>query len=129
MIPMHHEYSTRSCIACNKPVSGRSDKKFCNDYCRNDFNNAKKSENPAIIKDINRALARNRQIMYSFFRGSETRRKVDRDKLLAQGFRFKYHTHKMTNRKGIPYYFCYDAGYVCVDDDHVIVIRRTNEYA
>lgn len=124
---MQAEHSIRSCIACNKPVSGRSDKKFCNDYCRNDFNNARKADNPAIIKNINRVLARNREIMHSFFRGNETRRKIDRDKLIAEGFRFKYHTHKMINKKGIAYYFCYDTGYVSVDDDHVLVIRKKNK--
>ena len=26
------------CLRCNKPFNGRSDKKFCSDKCRNDFN-------------------------------------------------------------------------------------------
>ena len=25
------------CLTCNKPVKGRTDKKFCDDYCRNNY--------------------------------------------------------------------------------------------
>ena len=42
---------TRLCGVCTRPLRGRSDKKFCNDYCRNTFNNRKKiKSNSAVTK-------------------------------------------------------------------------------
>jgi hypothetical protein len=32
----------KTCIACNRRISGRTDKKFCNNSCKNDYHNSKK---------------------------------------------------------------------------------------
>jgi len=46
----------RLCLACNEPLMGRSDKKFCDDQCRNDYNNKLNS-------DENNFMRKNRKIL------------------------------------------------------------------
>jgi len=34
----------KTCLACGKILKGRVDKKFCDDYCRNNYNNLQKAK-------------------------------------------------------------------------------------
>jgi hypothetical protein len=36
------ETEIKKCLACNKTLRGRADKKFCDDYCRSNYNNLQK---------------------------------------------------------------------------------------
>jgi predicted nucleic acid-binding Zn ribbon protein len=46
----------RLCLTCNKPLKGRTDKKFCDDYCRNNYNNQLKSNTINLVRNINNAV-------------------------------------------------------------------------
>ena len=52
------ETLTRHCLACGKTVKGRIDKKFCDDYCRNVYNNRTKSDDNALIREVIQILKR-----------------------------------------------------------------------
>ncbi len=116
----------KTCLACNKKLSGRADKKFCNDYCRNSYNNEMKSANSPIVRNINNALIKNRRILEGLLGGDETIKKP-KEKFLSQGFQFKYTTHTYTNKKGNTYFFCYEYGYLPLDNDWYLVVRRKEE--
>jgi hypothetical protein len=116
----------KTCLACNKKLSGRADKKFCNDYCRNSYNNGMKSANSPIVRNINNALIKNRRILEGLLGGEETIKKP-KEKFLSQGFQFKYTTHTYTNKKGNTYFFCYEYGYLPLDNDWYLVVRRKEE--
>ncbi len=116
----------KTCLACNKKLSGRADKKFCNDYCRNSYNNEMKSANSPIVRNINNALIKNRRILEGLLGGEETIKKP-KEKFLSQGFQFKYTTHTYTNKKGNTYFFCYEYGYLPLDNDWYLVVRRKEE--
>ena len=116
----------KTCLACNKKLSGRADKKFCNDYCRNSYNNEMKSANSPIVRNINNALIKNRRILEGLLGGEETIKKPE-EKFLSQGFQFKYKTHTYTNKKGNTYFFCYEYGYLPLDNDWYLVVRRKEE--
>ena len=116
----------KTCLACNKKLSGRADKKFCNDYCRNSYNNEMKSANSPIVRNINNALIKNRRILEGLLGGEETSKKP-KEKFLSQGFQFKYTTHTYTNKKGNTYFFCYEYGYLPLDNDWYLVVRRKEE--
>ena len=60
---MAAEIKTKLCLNCNKPVKGRTDKKFCDDYCRNNYNNQLKSNTINLVRNINNALGKNRRIL------------------------------------------------------------------
>ena len=117
----------RLCLSCNKPVKGRTDKKFCDDYCRNNYNNLLKADNSNLVRNINNALGKNRRIMDSLLVSGEEMAKTTKDKLLQKGFQFKYITHIYTNKKGNTYFFCYDLGYLPLDNDWYLIVKRKEE--
>lgn len=117
----------RSCLACNKSVRGRTDKKFCDDYCRNAFNNQLKADSNNMVRNINNALRKNRRILEELLPANEKMVKIKQEKLLQQGFLFKYFTHIYTNQKGNVYHFCYEYGYLHLDNNWCLVVKRKEE--
>jgi hypothetical protein len=116
----------RRCLACDKPLMGRVDKKFCNDYCRNAYNNQIKTSNSSIVRKINHALLKNRRIL-EIILGAEEMAKTTNEKLLQQGFQFKYLTHTYANKKGNVYFFCYEFGCLPLENDWYLVVKRKEE--
>ena len=115
------------CLSCGSAVKGRADKKFCNDYCRNEYNNTLKSDKTNLVRNINNALGKNRRILESFIKDGEETAKVKGEKFLAHGFQFKYATHTYTNKKGDIYFFCYDMGYLPLENDWYLIVKRKEE--
>jgi hypothetical protein len=104
---------TRHFAACGKPVKGRTDKKFCDDYCRNRFNNQLTQEAAApVVKHINQVLKHNRGILQRLILPSEAMGKCPRQRLVDAGYNFQYLTHRYTNKKGSVDQFCYEYGYL-----------------
>lgn len=117
----------KSCLQCGKALKGRSDKKFCDDYCRAAYNNELKSSINNYIRNINAALGKNRRILESLLPESESMKKVTREKLLQKGFDLKYHTHTYTNQKGNTYFFCYEFGYLLLEKGWILIVKRNEE--
>ncbi|MEO6669671.1 MAG: hypothetical protein ABIN36_09370 [Ferruginibacter sp.] len=117
----------RLCITCNKPVKGRTDKKFCDDYCRNNYNNHLKADCNNLVRNINNALGKNRRILEGILPKKEEMIKISKEKLLEQGFLFKYITHIYKNKTGSTYYFCYDHGYLLLENDWYLIVRQRSE--
>lgn len=115
------------CQACLKPIKGRTDKKFCDDYCRNNFNNQLKADSNNLVRNINNALGKNRRILEGFLGNGEEMAKTTKEKLLHKGFQFKYNTHLYTNKKGNTYFFCYDYGYLALENDWYLIVKRKEE--
>lgn len=117
------EIAVKTCLTCHKPIKGRSDKKFCDDYCRNSHNNKLQTEDNAIVKSINHTLKRNRKILLELL-GSGDVLKCARSKIVAKGFQFTYFTHQFSNKKGNIYHFCYEYGYLLLEEDQVLIVKR-----
>ena len=66
---MLQQKESRKCLVCGKPLKGRSDKKFCDDYCRSSYNNDLKSAANNYIRNVNNALGKNRRILESLLPG------------------------------------------------------------
>lgn len=115
------------CLTCEKPIKGRTDKKYCDDYCRNNFNNQLKAGTTNLVRNINNALGKNRRILDSVLAPGDETTKITKEKLLQRGFQFKYITHVYNNKKGNTYYFCYDLGYLPLDNDWFLVVKRKEE--
>ena len=112
------------CLQCNDTIHGRSDKKFCDDYCRNAYNNSSKKGSNNIIRNISNALRKNRNILESFLKANEDTSKAPRERLLASGYIFKYHTHTYTNKNKDTYVYCFDMGYLALDNDWYLIVRK-----
>ena len=115
--------ASRKCLSCDKILNGRADKKFCNDYCRNAYNNQLKSANSPVVRNINNALIKNRRILDAML-GEEKMVKQPKEKFLSLGFNFKYYTHNYTNQKGNVYVFCYEFGYLPLEHDWFLIVKR-----
>ena len=118
--------ATKKCLFCEKTLNGRADKKFCNDYCRNAFNNQLKSANSPVVRNINNSLIKNRRILETML-GEKEMEKSSKEKLLQQGFNFKYITHNYTNKKGNVYSFCYEYGYLPLEHDWFLIVKRKED--
>jgi predicted nucleic acid-binding Zn ribbon protein len=123
------ETTERDCLACGKAVKGRVDKKFCDDYCRNAFNNRQNSDQNNYVRNINNILRKNRRLLELVIPAGEGMGKCARKKLADQGFNFKYHTHQYTNRKGDTYHFCYDFGYLPLEGEWLLIVKRKEEHS
>lgn len=120
------ETPTRHCMACSKPVKGRIDKKFCDDYCRNVYNNRSKSDDNVFIREVIQVLKKNRRILAEFL-GEERMVKLPKAKLQHKGFQLNYHTHIYVNQKGNIYYFCFEYGYLPLEGDWYLLVKRKEE--
>lgn len=116
------EIPERCCLACGKMIKGRSDKKFCQEYCRNTFNNQQKEKHSPRERQINKILHRNRSILCSVWDSTKNVTRVSKMDLLRQGFDFRYSTHVMNSDKGLRYSFCYEFGYADMGKEGIWVV-------
>jgi hypothetical protein len=124
---MTSDNAQKTCLACGKKLKGRIDKKFCDDFCRNNYNNQAKGGDNNLVRNINNALRKNRRILSDALPETEEMAKITRDRLLQLGFQFKYMTHTYTNKKGNIYYFCYEYGYLPLENNWYLLVRRKEE--
>src|SRR5690606_1551059 len=87
----------RRCAVCGKVIFGRIDKRFCSDQCRTSANNRLNSNTTNYIRNVNNAQRRNRRILTNL--NPEGKARVTREKLLAKGFDFTYHTSTYTTKE------------------------------
>jgi len=118
------EHTQKQCLSCGKPLKGRIDKKFCDDYCRTQYNNQLKAEDSAVIKKINAILRQNRRLLERIIAPGEEMGKCPKQKLLDGGYNFQYMTHQYTNKKGNVYSFCYEYGFLPLEGDWMLVVKR-----
>lgn len=112
----------KNCLSCGDLIKGRSDKKFCSDQCRNNFHNQENQKNE-YIKQVNAILKKNRKILESL--NPDGKAKVNKEKLLTKGFQFKYYTNVYKTSTGNIYYFCYEHGYLPIENDmFALVIKK-----
>jgi len=112
----------KSCPVCGDPIIGRIDKKFCSDQCRNTFNNQKNNYSSENIRNINKILKNNHRILVTL--NPEGKIKVGKKKLVSKGFNFDYFTSIYRTQKGTTYYFCYEQGYLPLEDDFFALVER-----
>ena len=110
----------RLCLDCNGELKGRTDKKFCDDLCRSNFNNRLKANDHSFLRQVNNILKKNRDILkLKIPNGS----KVKKDVLLRKDFNFSYYTHVDATQKG-NYFFCYEYGYMALANEEFLLVKR-----
>lgn len=116
------ETEEKSCAECGTKIFGRADKKFCSDQCRNAYNNKLNSDGNNYIRNINNTLRKNRRILMELNPNGKS--KTHRDKLGEKGFDFSYYTNTYTTKAGAVYYFCYEYGYLPLDNNFYALVKR-----
>lgn len=112
----------KKCEECGAEMKGRSDKRFCSDSCRSAFHNRMNSDASNFVRNVNNILRKNRRILEE--NNPKGKARVHRDKLLEQGFKFTYFTNEYITKSGNIYRFCYEQGYIELDDDMVALVIR-----
>ncbi|MCI5058995.1 MAG: hypothetical protein MRY83_22970 [Flavobacteriales bacterium] len=113
---------TKQCPNCQESFFGRTDKKFCSDYCRNSFNNRLNSDTTNFMRNVNNTLRKNRRILSKLNVNKKT--KVSEKKLKREGFNFEYYTNIYETKKGSKYFFCYDQGYLPIDGGFYTLVEK-----
>jgi hypothetical protein len=113
------------CLDCGEVIHGRADKKFCNDQCRNNYNNQLNSASSNMVRNINNVLRRNRRIMEELNPSGKT--KTTRQKMAAKGFDFEYFTSLYHTQNGKTYHFCYEYAYLPLDNDELLLVKKEKE--
>jgi len=112
----------RKCLDCGETLVGRIDKKFCSDMCRNSYNNRLNTESADLVRKVNTILRKNRRILAGLIPVDKVT--VHKDKLVNMGFNFSYFTSIYTTQKGATYKFCYEYGYLPIENDFIMLVLR-----
>ena len=113
----------RICPICETEFDGRIDKKFCCDQCRNTYNNKAYQEENAYSRQINGIIRNNRTVLNDLYKKNAGRR-ISKDKFIAAGFNFDYLSNFYKTKTGKIYYFCYDFGYIFLEDNFISIVKR-----
>lgn len=105
---MNSTDQVKQCLYCNKPLKGRTDKKFCDDACRNAFHNNLNSPKREVINPIVNILKKNRAILLDFLSKGQTNQ-ISREEMLKAGYDFQYYTEYMRAAE-YDLFFCFDVG-------------------
>lgn len=100
----------KKCMQCGRPVSGRLDKKFCDDQCRNGYNNQNKRDDQRYIQEVNRIIRKNRRILKSLCPIGKA--VVRKEVLDALGYNYRYFSGIYKAKPKIYYYLCYDYAFL-----------------
>ncbi len=111
------------CLECGEKIIGRSDKKFCNDGCRNAYNNKHNKDVSNLMRNINNKLRKNFRIL-SEQKFVDGKAKTTKQNLSIIGFDFTYFTHFKVYKNGAEYRFVYDIGYKFLEDDWILIVKN-----
>ncbi len=109
------------CLECGINISGRVDKKFCGDVCRNTYNNKLNSDSVNLVRNTNNALRKNRRILAEIC--LDEKAKTTENRLIQMGFDFNLITSVRTTKKGSTYFFVYDYGYLELDNNFYLIVK------
>ena len=109
LLRMHLE-----CLNCKKSLTGRRDKKFCDNQCKAEYHNSNKTYGELYISGIQSITRHNRRILKTLCpEGKSTVRKEVLDQM---GFDYRHFSglHKTKNRL---YYLIYDYAFSPIHDE------------
>ena len=120
------ESQPKTCPECGDKILGRSDKRFCSDQCRNTYNNRLNSDETNTVRNINNILRKNRRVLQELNKQSG-KTLVSKDTLLQHGFNFTYSTHSYKTQKGSEYRYCYEQGYLFLEDKNLYLLVTSKD--
>ncbi len=99
------------CLACKRPIEGRTDKKFCDPYCKSAWHYEKSRQGGAgFYAKVNRQLKTNRKILKAYNKAGKAI--VRAQTLKDRGFDPNFFTHYWKNQQGDVYLFVYEYGFL-----------------
>jgi predicted nucleic acid-binding Zn ribbon protein len=113
----------KQCQQCGSVLSGRMDKRFCSNQCRAQAHNAGRRQNSGelLMLRLNAILRRNRTLLRQASPLGKTT--TYRQVLEMAGFDFRYFTHTYRTKGGNTYHFCYEYGYLLLEEEKVLIVN------
>lgn len=112
----------KTCLECGDKIIGREDKKFCSDSCRNAYNNKINKDSTNYMRNVNNKLRKNYRILSELNVTNKTT--TTRSKLMSKGFDFNFFTTILNTKAGKTYYFVYNQGYMFLDNDFYVLVKK-----
>ena len=113
----------RHCKVCGEQIHGRRDKQYCSDYCRSNHFYSLNEDVTCYIRRVNYTIRKNRSILSQLKRKGKSR--VHKNMLVEHGMNFEYFTNVYKTKAGKTYFFCYDQGYLPLDNDfYALVVKE-----
>lgn len=101
----------KNCLACQKELDGRRDKKFCDPFCKSAFHYQNNLENiQSFYARVDKQLKTNRRILKKYNKAGKAT--VRATTLKEEGFNPTFFTHFWKNSKGDIYLFAYEYGFL-----------------
>lgn len=101
-------FQPNKCPECGKAIQGRTDKRFCDAYCRNAYNNKVMRSHEQQIQAVNKQLRKNRSILKTLSPIGKTT--VRKQVMMSMGYDFSVFSSLYRSSKGATYYLCHDYG-------------------
>ena len=101
------------CLNCKETIKkGRSDKKFCDGNCKDEYyNKIKVQENKEVNRIIN-VLKKNRRALKKLYDPKKADKLFTREAMIKAGFEFGFSTHTVVTKvKANEITFCLDFGF------------------
>lgn len=115
--------AAKHCLNCSKPISGRSDKKFCSHQCRSELSNhrikTRKTEDPTV--GIIKTLQTNRKILQGLLKNKMSCL-IEENSMIIKGYNPVFHTHitKNGNREVTG---CFEFGMIRYERKKIKIFR------
>lgn len=101
----------RTCLACDKELKGRSDKRFCDLHCKSSYHYRRSLEEaPRFYNKVDNQLKLNRKILKQYNKAGKAT--VRASLIKEDGFNPNYFTHYWKNNKEDVYLFVYEYGFL-----------------
>ena len=114
----------KNCLHCAKKIVGRTDKKFCNNYCRSSYHNEQTGSRTNYMRQVNYQLQKNRSILAATYSLYPKRKIIPFHELFLRGFNLVHFTHQQKDQRAGTYTFCYDYGYKMVGRNAVMIVQQ-----
>lgn len=103
--------SIKTCMYCNNEIIGRTDKKYCDQFCKSAFHYRKSQiELPSFFSKVDKQLRLNRKLLKQFNKGGKST--VRTGELIKLGFDPNFFTHYWKTSKADVYLFVYEYGFL-----------------
>lgn len=112
------------CQDCGTLLKGRTDKKFCDDYCRCHYNNELNRNRDQDFKKINNILKKNTSILEKLI--EQGIKNSTPHSLSAAGFNFNFLTHQLQEQNGEMTIYCYNYGYIKINEEQLVLKQVTH---
>ena len=74
------------------------------------------------MRNVNNKLRKNYRILIAL--NVEGKSKTTRAKMLSKGFDFEFFTNILNTKTGNTYYFIYDQGYLALENDYFMLVKK-----